>query len=77
MLSVDLGAVAGVCFGEGGGELTGLLDDGLDLVAGQSWSGFGLEYGGDQTLDASAFLWVSVIQAVTTVGSAPASRVAR
>ena len=54
-LSVDLGGVDGVCFGEDGGEFADLSDDGLDLLAGQSWSASGLACGSEQSLDALAF----------------------
>jgi hypothetical protein len=35
-LAVDLGAVGRVGFGEGDGEFADLLDEGADLLAGQS-----------------------------------------
>jgi hypothetical protein len=46
-LSIHLGTVGGICFGQDGGELADLLDDGCDLVAGQSWSGLKLRCGGE------------------------------
>jgi hypothetical protein len=54
-LSVDLGAVGGVGFGKGGGELADLSDEGADLLAGQSLPGFGW-WRGEQLLDGPALV---------------------
>jgi hypothetical protein len=75
-LPVDLGAVGGIGFGEGCGDVAELLDERVDLfrvmvLVGCGWGVVSCSW------ILRRWLWTSVIYPVTTVGSAPASRAAR